>query len=134
MRHLAREAYQTYVDRMGREPAPMTSDYEAIAASGDALLAWRGNDLIGMLVTRPEKSMLLIENIAVAPVMQGSGLGSELLIKAERIARETGRYEVCLYTNARMVENLAFYTHRGYVETHRIVEEGYNRVYFTKQV
>ncbi|MFI5062035.1 MAG: GNAT family N-acetyltransferase, partial [Actinomycetales bacterium] len=70
----------------------------------------------------------------VAPVMQGSGLGSELLIKAERIARETGRYEVCLYTNARMVENLAFYTHRGYVETHRIVEEGYNRVYFTKQV
>ena len=62
------------------------------------------NDLVGMLVTRPEKSMLIIENIAVAPVMQGSGLGSELLIKAERIARETGRYEVCLYTNAVMVE------------------------------
>ncbi|MEO7016213.1 MAG: GNAT family N-acetyltransferase [Leifsonia sp.] len=134
MRHLAREAYQMYVDRMGREPAPMTSDYEAIAASGDALLAWRGNDLVGMLVIRPAESMMLVENIAVAPVMQGSGLGSELLIKAERIARETGRYEVCLYTNATMVENLAFYTHRGYVETHRIVEEGYNRVYFTKQV
>ena len=42
MRHLARDAYQMYVDRMRWEPAPMTSDYEAIAASGDALLAWRG--------------------------------------------------------------------------------------------
>lgn len=134
MRQLARDAYQMYVDRIGREPAPMTSDYDAIAASGDAFVAWRGNELVGMLVTRRRKWMLLIENIAVAPVMQGSGLGSELLIRGEQIARDSGRHEVCLYTNAAMVENLAFYARRGYVETQRITENGFQRVYFTKHV
>ena len=134
MRRLARTTYAVYVARIGREPAPMTSDYEAVAASGDALLVWRGEDLVGMLVTRLEENALLIENIAVSPDAQGSGLGSALLFEAERIARSKGRGEVRLYTNEAMTENLAFYLRRGFQETHRTIEDGYRRVHFAKQV
>ncbi len=134
MRRLARTAYQLYVDRIGQEPAPMTADYEAIAAAGEALLVWRNNDLVGMLVTHLEEHKLLVENIAVDPALQGSGLGSELLAEAERIARSSGRDEVRLYTNEAMVENLTYYVRRGYQETHRKTEDGYNRVYFSKLI
>ena len=134
MRQLARKAYGMYVDRIGREPAPMTADYEIIAATGKALLVWRDKDLVGMLVTSIEEHTVLIENIAVSPDMQGSGLGSTLLAEAERIAHGIGGDEVRLYTNEAMVENLAFYARRGYVETHRAEEEGYRRVYFSKRV
>ena len=133
MRRLARKAYQPYVARIGREPAPMVADYETIAASGDALLVWRENDVVGMLVTRLEAHSLFLENIAVDPGLQGSGLGSRLLAEAERMARRSGADTIRLYTNEAMVENLDFYRRRGYEETHRAVEEGYNRVYFEKR-
>jgi len=34
-----------------------------------------------------------------------------------------------LFTNKLMTENLALYAHIGFVETHRTVEHGYDRVY-----
>ena len=99
MRQLARRAYEIYVDRVGQEPAPMASDYETIAASGRALLVWRERNLVGMLVTRLEENTLLVENIAVSPDVQGSGLGTALLVKAERIAHSAEKAAVRLYTN-----------------------------------
>ncbi|WP_104090814.1 N-acetyltransferase [Cryobacterium sp. N19] len=133
MRQLALRSYALYVDRIGKEPAPMGADYGAIAASGEALLVWQEHELVGMLVTHLEAHALLIENIAVSPDVQGSGLGTTLLGEAERIARTTGREEVRLYTNEAIVENLAFYARHGFEETHRKVEEGFRRVYFSKR-
>lgn len=134
MRRLARAAYAVYVDRMGREPAPMTADYETIAAAGNALLAWRDGDLIGMLVAEMEEQTLLISNVAISPAVQGSGFGSMLLAEAERMAREARADEVRLYTNEAMVGNLTFYRRRGYLETHRATEDGYRRVFFSKRI
>lgn len=37
-------------------------------------------------------------------------------------------------TNAAMTENLVFYPRLGYVEVDRGVDDGYDRVYFTKDV
>lgn len=133
MRQLARDAYGVYVSRLGREPAPMIADYEAIASSGQALLVWRADDLVGMLVTRIEPEALLVENIAVSSRVQGTGLGSRLLVEAERLARAAGRAEVRLYTNEVMTENLEYYPRRGYRETHRTAGE-YRRVHFSKRV
>ncbi|HEY4225660.1 MAG TPA: GNAT family N-acetyltransferase [Pseudolysinimonas sp.] len=134
MRELARNAYAMYVERIGREPAPMTADYAEIAESGGAVLAWREGILIGMLVARVEGGALLIDNIAVAPDAQGSGLGSALLLEAERVAREAGAAEVRLYTNEAMTENLAFYGHRGFIQTHRAVVDGFRRVFLSKRI
>jgi ribosomal protein S18 acetylase RimI-like enzyme len=134
MRALGRRAYRRYVDVIGREPAPMTADYARIASAGGTVLAWRGDDLVGMLVTATAEGSLTIENVAVASDAQGSGLGSELLARAERLAVAAGVAEVRLFTNELMVDNLAFYRRRGYEETHRAVEDGYRRVFFVKGI
>lgn len=76
MRRLARHAYGIYVDRIGREPAPMASDYEQIASSGMAVVVRRESQLDGMVVFSLDADSLLVENIAVSSRIQGAGLGS----------------------------------------------------------
>ncbi len=79
MRELAEAAYQLYVDRIGREPAPMTADYAQIAESGYAWVAEHGDRIVGLLVLEPAEDHLLLENVAVAPQAQGLGVGGRLL-------------------------------------------------------
>ena len=75
---------------------------------------------------------LLIENVAVSPAAQGTGLGRELMDFAERQARARGLRRLALYTNEVMVENLAIYARLGYRETARRTEDGYRRVFMEK--
>jgi len=37
-----------------------------------------------------------------------------------------------LYTNEAMTANTTYYEHRDYQETHRSVEDGYNRIYYSR--
>lgn len=134
MWRLARAAYQHYVPRMGREPAPMTTDYTRIVARDRAWVAECDEILLGLLVLQPTPDHLLLENVAVTPHRQGRGTGSLLLGLAEKQARIAGVPEVRLYTNAAMTENHGYYRHQGYQETHRASEHGYDRVYFSKTV
>jgi ribosomal protein S18 acetylase RimI-like enzyme len=134
MRALARTAYAKYVPRIGREPGPMVADYGAIAESGGALLVWREAELVGFLVTVLEDDALLIENVAVSPDEQGAGLGSHLITLAEEQAMDAGKPRIRLYTNEKMIENIAFYAGRGFVETHRATEDGFTRVFMSKQL
>ena len=121
-----------YVDRIGREPAPMTADYGRIAESGDAWVAEQAGCIVGILVLEPAEDHLLLENVAVTPRAQGLGVGGRLLRLAEDQAREHGLREVRLYTNETMTENLGYYPRHGYRETHRATQDGFRRVYFTK--
>jgi GNAT superfamily N-acetyltransferase len=127
-------AYALYVPRIGREPAPMTADYAALAAAGAVTVAEADGDLVGVLVTHPRADHLLVENVAVAPARQGCGLGRLLLKRAEQQAHELRLPEIRLYTNERMVENLAMYPRLGYAETGRNVEDGFARVHFRKRL
>jgi ribosomal protein S18 acetylase RimI-like enzyme len=77
---------------------------------------------------------VLIDNLAVSPACQGLGIGSHLLAVAEDAARSAGLDEVRLFTHQLMVENLRYYARRGYVETHRLQENGFSRVFFTKRL
>jgi GNAT superfamily N-acetyltransferase len=129
-----RAAYAHYVERIGREPAPMTADYEALIDAGEVWVARAGEDVAGVLVLRPQPPALLLENVAVAPDRQGEGLGRALVAFAEDRARAQGLAEVVLYTNERMTENLRFYPALGYVETGRASQDGFARVFFRKAV
>lgn len=129
---LVRAAYLLYVDRIGREPAPMGADYAAAVAASQVRLAFRDEQLLGVLVTEVHDDHLQIENVAVAPGQQGTGIGARLLDAAEEQARALGLGELRLYTNARMTENLSYYPRRGYREVARRVEDGFDRVYFSR--
>jgi ribosomal protein S18 acetylase RimI-like enzyme len=75
---------------------------------------------------------LLIENVAVDPEAQGTGLGRQLMDFAEDEARRRGLGRLRLYTNEVMTENLAIYEHLGYHEVDRRSQDGYRRVFMEK--
>jgi GNAT superfamily N-acetyltransferase len=119
VRALTRSAYAKWVPVVGREPRPMTADYErAVAEHIIHLLEDRGTTT-ALIEMKPEPDHLLIVNVAVRPDLHGQGIGSRLLGHAEAIARDLGLSELRLYTNAKMEPNIRLYAARGYRETHR---------------
>jgi GNAT superfamily N-acetyltransferase len=131
---LVESAYRRYVPRIGLRPAPMDADYASLIDGDLVWVAEQDGAVVGVLVLVVAEDHLLIENVAVSPASQGAGVGSLLMHTAERCAREAGVAEVRLYTHELMTENHAYYRHRGFVETHRAVDDGFARVFFTKQL
>jgi ribosomal protein S18 acetylase RimI-like enzyme len=140
VRSIVRAAYEVYVPRIGREPAPMFADYQTLIGKSFVWIAessradGSSNEIVGILVVIPGDSELLLENIAVAPARQGRGIGRALFQFAEDRARQIGLSAVALYTNERMVENIQPYRRLGYEELERRSEHGFARVYFRKLV
>jgi GNAT superfamily N-acetyltransferase len=116
---LTRAAYAKWVPVIAREPLPMTADYDRAIAEHIIDLGEQGGQLLALVEVIPKEGYLLIENIAVRPDQQGKGLGDQLLLHAEGLARSLGFDETQLYTNAAFTWNLAFYTKRGYQEYRR---------------
>jgi N-acetylglutamate synthase-like GNAT family acetyltransferase len=106
IRELVTDAYDKYVQRIGRAPAPMTADYAAALEHSRVWLLESDGAVVGALVTEDRDDHLLLEMIAVAPGAQGCGYGKRLLDRAELDAAELGLTEVRLYTNEAMTENL----------------------------
>ncbi len=130
IREIVAAAYEKYLSRMERPPAPMLRDYqEAIAAGGLWVV---GDPVTGLVSLSPAGESLLIENVAVHPAAQGSGIGRLLMDFAEIEADRRRLRCVALYTNEVMTENLAIYSHLGYREVRRATEAGYRRVFMQK--
>ncbi|HEX5196604.1 MAG TPA: GNAT family N-acetyltransferase [Gaiellales bacterium] len=127
-------AYRPYIERIGREPAPMSADFGALIAAGDVWVATDHDRVVGVLVLRVQETALLLESVAVDPAHQGHGIGRSLIDHAERVARDAGLGSVDLYTNAHMTENLRLYPSLGYDVVDRRREDGFDRVFFRKSV
>ena len=134
VRDLVRMAYSKYVERIGKEPAPMLGDYDALIRAGEVWVWDDGGEVLGVLVIRPAEDHMFLSNVAVAPGHQGRGLGRELVTFAEGQAVAYGLPEVRLYTNEKMHENLAVYAKLGFEETGRGVDGGYRRVFMCKRL
>jgi GNAT superfamily N-acetyltransferase len=131
IRNLITAAYGKYVSLMDKTPAPMLRDYGAAVGAGAVWVA--GHPVTGLIsLTRTDDNILLIENVAVDPARQGTGLGRQLMEFAEDQARQHRIQRLALYTNEIMTENQAIYVHLGYRETGRRLEDGYRRVYMEK--
>ena len=80
---LAERAYERYVARIGRRPAPMDSDYDALVAAERVWVCEVDTAVVGVVVLVPHDDHLLVENVAVDPAHQGQGHGRSLLAFAE---------------------------------------------------
>ena len=132
VRDVVLAAYKHYVPLIGAQPAPMLDDYAGRIAAGQAWVLEDAGAIAGVLVLENNPERFLLDNIAVRPDRQGFGFGNSLMDFAEAEALRCGWNTITLYTNARMVENIAIYTKRGYVEMDRRTEKGFDRVYMAK--
>jgi GNAT superfamily N-acetyltransferase len=119
-----RAAYAKYVERIGKEPAPMREDHAAAIEAGETYVLAEDGELVRTIKVRAEKDHLFIGSVAVGPDRQGDGIGKVLMAFAESRAARVDLSEIRLYTNEKMWENLAFYGHLGFEETHRKLEDG----------
>jgi GNAT superfamily N-acetyltransferase len=127
-------AYRHYVSRIGKPPAPMTDDYHELVCHGNVWVLTLGAEIAGLVVLKRESDYMLLDNVAVKPDHQGSGLDRQLIEFAEDRARQWGYDEIQLYTNALMHENLAMYPRLGYQEFSRRRDFGFDRVFFRKSL
>ena len=136
IRRVARAAYMLYVPRIGQEPAPMVSDFAAAIAAGHA---WVARAPVAAFVVayrraEPGGKHWHLENVAVDPAAQGQGLGGALIAHVEGVARANNARAVELYTNAKMTGNQNLYPRPGYAETGREAEDGFDRVFYRKEL
>ncbi len=130
----ARVSYSKYVERMGREPAPMVADFANQIGLSQVYIALYKSLFAGYAVFYPEGDHLHLESVAVVPSYAGQGIGKILIEYVEKAARDNCLNAVELYTNEVMTENLTMYPKLGYVETERKQQTGFSRVFFRKPV
>lgn len=93
-----------------------------------------GGQIVGYIVLLPIADYLFVDSIAVLPEFQGDGLGTRMLVFAEQEAFRLGLQSVRLFTKLKAADSFAFYQYRGYTETGRCDNDGYPRVFFSKEV
>ena len=125
-------AYARYLDRMDRPPAPVLTDYGGAITAGQVWVT--GDPVTAVLVLVPQHDAMAVDNIAVAPAAQGTGLGRRLMEFAEERAMASGLRRMTLYTNEVMTENITIYGRLGYRETARHSQDGYSRVFMEKSL
>lgn len=131
-------AYSKYIERIGKPPAPMLTDYEEVIKTEDVFVLQTGDDqkVVGSIVLdlHDAQDSIKINNLVVDPSTQGRGYGRVLMKHAEDVARAQGSRAITLYTNVKMFENLILYPKMGFKETERKIDAGYERVYFRKDL
>ena len=125
-------AYVQYIARNGLVPGPMREDYAEVIRDSQVTVAEHGGAVVAVLVLAIAEEGFLLDNIAVAPAHQGTGLGRHLLEYAEAEALRQGFTSIYLYAQEIMTENLALYARLGYVEYARRSELGLRRIYLRK--
>ncbi len=128
------DAYARYIPRIGKAPAPMNDNYQGRIANGVVWVLTVQGEIAGLMVLLPKADHLLLDNVAVTPERQGSGLGRRLVTFAEAVALRLGYTEIRLYTNVAMHENLRIYAELGYQECGRGEEDGFQRVFMKKHL
>ncbi|MFE1903127.1 GNAT family N-acetyltransferase [Streptomyces gardneri] len=123
-------AFHHYIDRIGLVPAPMEYDHAANVAAGRVFVV--GDPVAGLVVVIPEADHLYLDEVAVHPDAQGTGLGRVLMEWVEARARQLGLPEVRLLTNAMMWENQKLYERYGYEVVERRADGPYDRIHYRK--
>ncbi|MFE1644855.1 GNAT family N-acetyltransferase [Microbacterium sp. P01] len=106
-------------------------DLESELAASGGLVALIRNRIVGSVRARTDGDLLLISRLAVAPDMQGRGIGTALLAAVEA---RSDALEAELFTGSLSEPNLRLYRREGYVETGRIVLPEVELVYLRKRL
>jgi ribosomal protein S18 acetylase RimI-like enzyme len=115
---------------------PLTQTLEELRAElaeNVGCVARDGGRMLGVVRARADGELLLIGRLAIAPDVQGRGIGSRLLDAVERRGREAGCLEAELFTGSLSEANLRLYERAGYRESSRVEgDDGIQQVFLRK--
>lgn len=133
----ARAARQTYFDELAARfpqgftptagPAIELPVREIVAMSEGAPVACGA-------VRRLDAHTAEVKHLWAHPGWRGSGLGSRMLRRLERLAAEDGARSIVLDTNGTLAEAICLYRHAGYVEIPRYNDNPYAELFFEKRL
>ena len=124
-----------YIPRIGKPPGPMLDDYAQRIADEQAWVLEDAGRIVGILVLEQTADRASCWTTSRYRRTDRARVSAARCMEfAEAEARRRGFQEIQLYTHALMTENIGIYTRAGYVETHRVSEKGYDRVYMTKRL
>jgi GNAT superfamily N-acetyltransferase len=130
---LVERAYRPYVTTIGFRPPPMDVDHAPAVARGEVFVVAEPA-LVGLIVLVEDADRLQIENVAVDPERQDTGIGGALLDFAEWRARERRLRRMRLQTHERMTRNLSIYARRGFAREPKAPGDRLPRVVLSKQL
>lgn len=112
---------------------PLTQSLEELEAELVANLgcvAHLGSRMVGAVRARRDGDLLLVGRLAIAPDVQGRGIGSRLLAAVHERGRAEGAREAELFTGSLSEANLRLYEREGYAETQRVAgDDGIEQVF-----
>jgi len=117
-----RAAFTPYTRALGRElPAEGSARFAEVQARfaaelerGDVYVALDGERIVGAVRTKPQDKGLYIDQIAVDPTRQGTGVGSWLLHRIDEVARARGLGGLSLMTAEMAEANIRLYQRHGF--------------------
>ena len=127
-------AYSKYIELFGKLPAAILADYHKLVETQSLYVLRVGSNVIGSVFLSRDDDSIKVNNLVVEPSAQGRGYSRVLMDHAEDMARAQSLAAITLFTNEKMHENIALYTKIGFTETGRKTEDGFNRVFFRKNV
>ena len=122
-------AYSIYADRITDLPAVSDGVSDAIR-DHRVWVVEKEHQIVGGMILVPHDEFLMLENIAVRPEAAGSGIGRELIARAEQDCVDLDLREIRLSTHVDMPENVAIYARLGWKETGR----SNNKVHMSKSL
>lgn len=94
-----------------------------------------GPRMVGAVRARQDDGLLLIGRLAIAPDVQGAGIGTRLLAAVEERGRDAGATEAELFTGSLSEANLRLYEREGYRESQRVQgDDGIEQVFLRKRI
>jgi N-acetylglutamate synthase-like GNAT family acetyltransferase len=97
-----------------------------------AYVAIEEGRLTGCIFLKPEPTCLYVGKLAVAPGLQGTGIGRRLLAVAEDTARALQLPALRLETRIELIENHATFSRWGFLRTAEKSHAGFDRITFVE--
>ena len=112
----------------------MVADFAAHIDRDWVIVFDRDGVVRGYAILLTNEQCALLDNIAVDPACQRSGIGVVLIEHVEQRIVDLGYQALDLYTNVVMEDNVRWYEKLGFVETRRVEEAGFQRIYMRKSI
>lgn len=106
-------AYRPYVIDMGVELSPLMDDYGSLIAKGLVTICESLDNLVAVIVWYYEENCLVVDNVAISPKYQRSGVFLKILHLLIKEAKNHNLNFLRMYVDEKITKNIELYQRFG---------------------